>query len=74
MHTDICKCGGRVFYNCSTIFNSGLNELFLVTMKLKKLLLLLTIVSAGILLINAGYKLYAKQMKINLDTGKRFLF
>lgn len=40
----------------------------MMAMKQLFLLILLTI---GILLIRAGYELYAKQIKVNVEIGKR---
>lgn len=51
------------------IFSSGRIELLLVKMKAIKPLLLLALLTTGILLI----KLYTKQMKMNLDSGKRLI-
>jgi len=51
------------------IFSSGRIELLLVKMKAMKPLLFLALLTTGILLI----KLYTKQMKMNLDSGKRLI-
>ena len=44
-----------------------------VTMKSKKQTLPLALLTTGVLLMVAEYQLYTKQMKMNLDPGKRFL-
>ena len=40
-------------------------------MKTIKRLLLLVLLTTGILLIRAGYELYARQINVNLEIGKR---
>ena len=40
-------------------------------MKVMKQLFFLVLLATGILLIRAGYELYAKQIKVHLEIGKR---
>ena len=40
-------------------------------MKAMKQLFVLVLLATGILLILAGYELYAKQIKVNLEIGER---